>query len=193
MLFYNHVPSAIFESASQNPFLHSKPTRRTRRLVSLLDQASTTQWQQRGHIGSFLSCEYPFAFQEVRAARLYSLGHLLLPHHSLVLTGSSSPTEQAAQPPVSWWVIFSSAQRGRKQGGPERSLLGSSFLDNCKLLPGKAEMQDQGFQTEKNSKSSQKEGARKINRRCWEKSKYIDWSNLILLGRLMLAWVILRN
>jgi len=52
---------------------------------------------------------------------------------------------------ASYWgtSIFSSAQRGRKQGGPERSLLGSSLLDNCKLLPGKAEMQDQGFQTEK--------------------------------------------
>ena len=149
MLFYNHVPSAVFESASQNPLFHSKPTRRTRRLVSPIDQASITRWQQLGHICPFLSCEYPFTFQEVRAMRLYSLGHLLLPHYSLVLTRSSSPTKQAAQPPVSRWVIFSSAQRGRKQGGPERSLLGSSLLDNCKLLPGKAEIQDQGFQTEK--------------------------------------------
>ena len=149
MLFYNHVPSAVFESTSQNPLLHSKPTRRTRRLVSLLDQTSITRWQQLGHMCPFLSCEYPFTFQEVRATRVYFLGHLLLSHHSLVLTGSSSPTKQAAQPPVSWRVIFSSAQRGRKQGGPERSLLGSSLLDNCKLLPGKAEMKDQGFQTEK--------------------------------------------
>lgn len=53
-------------------------------------------------------------------------------------------------------------------------------------------MQDQGFQTE-NSKSSQKKELENKQEMLREKSKYIDWSNLILLGRLMLAWVILRN
>lgn len=158
MLFYNHVPSAVFESKhSQNPFLHSKPTRRTRRLVSLLDQASITPLAAAWAHWFLLSCKYPFAFQEVRATRLHTLMYLdtlLLPHHSLVLTGSSSPTKQA---PNHLLVSgsFLLCPRGRKQGGLERSLLGSSFLDNCKLLPGKAEMQD-GVPNRKNSKSSQR-------------------------------------
>ena len=80
--------------------------------------------------------------------------------------------------------FFSSAQRGGKQGGTERSL-----LDNWQVLPGDAEIYDQGSK-QKNSRSSQKVGVSKINnyRRCWEKSKYIDWSNFILLGRIILAW-----
>lgn len=161
MLFYNHVPSAVFESAPQESISPLQTHKRQGDWWASLTRPASHSGSSVGTLAPSCPASIPSRLSGKWGLQDCNSLHLLLPHHSLVLTGSLlQPVQQAAQPPVSWWVIFSSAQRGRKQGGPERSLLGS-LLDNCKLLPGKAEMVTR-VPKQKNSKRSQKEGARKI-------------------------------